>query len=1375
MRQAELQGQLDLRWLPLPFVDPRLDASAEIPFVFAVAPSPAALRAAFLVAGAFALAAPARLSFPVRVGSLPPGDAVVIGTGAELAALGVEAGPVPRVTERRGGRGRLLVLGGRDDELVEIALRVCKALITRAPPPELALGRQVAFADLVPGEQLTLRGRGDGQIRVAFVLPPATVFWPDGSLPVKLTWEESQARDAPRARLVLTLNGHYVTTLQRAWSVHGPGAHEARFRLPQMYLRRSNELVLSRETEPTDACPAKHDDELIRVLGDSTLDLRGATEFALLPDLGQLVAGGFPFTRARDLGGTTIVMPRAPTPRTLSTLLALAAELARSSGVVAGGAEFVDSDELPPTLDRDLILVGTAREQPLLLRWRDQLPKPLPNRGGVAIAVESPLHRARTALLLTAGDEAAMPDVELLVAAPGLDGDRRNVAVIADGKVIIREVGHGYAVGRLSPLRRGMWFLSRRPYLLMLLLIGGAWWLTRLAFSAAARRARRRLTLLLILFAAVPSSVRADEVPASVLEARALFWEHSGRCDKAIEVWQQLNRLSPGSAPAQRGLLRCRTGSAPAVDDAKGHAVAAARALAAAGKYDDAVAAYDKVFGGDPPEAYALEYDETLAGTRAGRSQAQARLAALAARHGDAPEYALAYARALAYVEQTRRAGIARLERLAAVPAVAAKAEAAWRSALTWLDASAADGPLFDRYLAQHPDDRELSQRRAALARTSSVGAAIKLGYVRLNGGALDDASETFARVLAASPHEVHALAGMSWVRLKQARFAEARTLAEEAKRRAPEATSLWQPPLQAALFWSALDEAAAAEKRNDWPAAEAALQHAQAASPHDAALVTLRRGRLLLAEGRAADAEKLLRPLVPAQADAVPMLVEALLSQAKTDEAAQVERELPAGTDAADPTRRRLRMAIARARARAAAARGDNATALRQLRQALEIDPTDRDTRLELLYRELDVPAASAALAIGEALRREHRDDPEVIAALALAQDQNDDGDAALATLTSIDPTRLTTDGRALKERLELSARARKALDRSHGRRQVEQRLGELERDNETNADLLGVIAAAWWKSGNHERALATVRKALAQAPTRGARLRCAGILLDAGAREAGELSRLLDDLSAEPQLSVREQRQIDAIRLTQLIHAVDDDRRAGEYRRAFLRLQAALEATPEAPLLLAALARLQASAGHAAKALAIYQVLVEHDPTDLAAHRGRCLRRGGRGRDATRAQARRGRARLPRERSTRVPAGGADRPGAPRRSPRSSPVRARPRALASRAGAISRTATATCSWPQRAPSSPTRATSSPATRPRPTMKSRRLTRRCGTRSVGSTCTTPRPPAPASSFVSAAAMRGCHACSRSISRSRCRCRPAHVGAASPPAACRCT
>src|SRR5262249_48639241 len=152
-------------------------------------------------------------------------------------------------------------------------------------------------------------------------------------------------------------------------------------------------------------------------------------------------------------------------------------------------------------------------EQPLLVRWRDRLPRTLPHGSGLLTAFESPLHRGRTALVLTADDEAAMPDVHLLAAWDQLDGERRDVAVLADGTIVAREIGHSYAVGRLNPLRRGMWFLSQRPYLLMLFLIAGGWWLTRMALGAASRRARRRLTLLVLVLSLVPQSARADEAP----------------------------------------------------------------------------------------------------------------------------------------------------------------------------------------------------------------------------------------------------------------------------------------------------------------------------------------------------------------------------------------------------------------------------------------------------------------------------------------------------------------------------------------------------------------------------------------------------------------------------------------------------------------------------------------------------------------------------------------------------------------------------------------------------------------------------------------------------------------------------------------------
>src|SRR5262249_14275112 len=147
------------------------------------------------------------------------------------------------------------------------------------------------------------------------------------------------------------------------------------------------------------------------------------------------------------------------------------------------------------------------------------------------------------------------------------------------------------------------------------------------------------------------------------------------------------------------------------------------------------------------------------------------------------------------------------------------------------------------------------------------------------------------------------------------------------------------------------------------------------------------------------------------------------------------------------------------------------------------------------------------------------------------------------------------------------------------------------------------------WSKAGQHERAAAVARKVLSSAPSRGLRLRCAGILLAAGASQAAALARLLDELAGEPDLSARERKQSDDIRATLLIREVDEDRRSGEFRGGFLRLEPALKATPDEFALLFALARLHASADQPARALAVYKELALRDPENLAIAEGAAL----------------------------------------------------------------------------------------------------------------------------------------------------------------------
>jgi tetratricopeptide (TPR) repeat protein len=1015
--------------------------------------------------------------------------------------------------------------------------------------------------------------------------------------------EEAGAGDAPPAKLTVLLNGKYVTTLKRA--PHS-GVREARFRLPQSLLQRHNQLIVSRELAPRESCPSPHPDEYFAIGGDSTLDLRRATQIAALPDLGQLASSGFPFTRAEDLAETAIVLPDVPRPRALSVLLGLAGQLARLSGKPALGAAFVLASDVELGLDRDLILAGAAYELPLLSRWRERVPVRFGDDGSIALrsnggpdewwrrlfdrdderavqlervaqsahpgviaSFESPLERGRTVLVVTARQDEDLPLPDVLDRA-SLAGDRADVLIVADGKSAAFAVGRRYVVGRMGFVQRQLWYLSLRPYLLVLLMLVSAWGLARGVLAGAGPRARARLLLLLLLFAHV-SRAHADEPAAADLAVRARFWEAQGRFDKAAEIWQQLLRLEPESESAQAGLARCQRPQPTASDEALDKSLSAARALAAEGRYDDAVAAYRRVLGPHPPARVALEYYETLAGTAAGRVEAEAALAEMAAAHPDKPELALAHARALTYDERTRPAGMAELGRLLTVRSVAREARAALERARSWSEAA-----------------------------TSARGEALTRGYALLNEGNPDRAADVFTRALLAAPRDAEALVGLSWVRIKQSRFVEARTLAEKARREAP-SRKLWQEPLRVATLWSALAEVTDAAERRDWVGADRWLDRALEVSPDDVALVTLRRAEVLLRQDKAAEAEHILRPLVAsAPYEAVPLLVEALLRQAKRREADEAVHDAVDKAQPGDPSARSVRVAIARAMARAMTVRGDDATALLRLREALALDPDDRAVQLALIYRELEADETAAAVVLSEKLRRDHPSEPDVLVAAATALQQDGRSEPALATLETIAAAQLSRDGRALRDQLSFAARTRAALALSSGQRP--RRLEALEMDAVLDGDLLAILADAWAKAGQRQRALASVHRALAAAPSRGARLRCAGVLVGLGAPGETELVRLLDDLDAETDLTTRERHLLARARMGLAVRQVDEDRRAGEYRRAFLRLEPSLQAMPDEPSLLAALARLQASAGHPGAALDVYRKLVARDPEDLA-----------------------------------------------------------------------------------------------------------------------------------------------------------------------------
>jgi hypothetical protein len=414
MSSTALRLPNDLGILPLPFFDPQFDRSVRVPVAFLRPPAPALTRVAALLASFIGLRGDVKASFPVTVGALPEGNALLLLEGAADAdALGLPAplGPELRLLDnprQPAGTGKLLVVSGRTAAELETAALALSdghsggkplagAQVSVAAPTPRALARDydaprwvplrevIPLAQLPGGKRLVHEGTGGTTFRLPFRLPPDLFFWLTHNPALELAFSAQRARGIEPPRVSVELNGHYVATLP-APDGHPTGAW-GRVRLPvnRDHLAGFNELVIHLDYG-AQACAGTPTAGTTRfaIDGDSSgLRLRGHTHFASLPDLSLFVHDGFPFTRRADLGETTAVLPARPTPEEIGSLLSLVAGFSGVTGRPASGLTVTTAEELlqAPGAHRDLLVVGAVANQPLLQLFGDRLPLRLAGSG----------------------------------------------------------------------------------------------------------------------------------------------------------------------------------------------------------------------------------------------------------------------------------------------------------------------------------------------------------------------------------------------------------------------------------------------------------------------------------------------------------------------------------------------------------------------------------------------------------------------------------------------------------------------------------------------------------------------------------------------------------------------------------------------------------------------------------------------------------------------------------------------------------------------------------------------------------------------------------------------------------------------------------
>ncbi len=693
-----------------------------------------------------------------------------------------------------------------------------------------------------------------------------------------------------------------------------------------------------------------------------------------------------------------------------------------------------------------------------------------------------------------------------------------------------------------------------------------------------------------------------DPRNADALAGAAMAQAQSGNRAAAEAYLARLRQVAPNDPRVAETDISVR---AATVDQG---ALAEARRLAQAGRTAESIARYRELFrGNQPPDAYAVEFYQTLAGTEGGYAEAQAGLNRLATRFPSDQRVQLAQAQNLTFRDTSRAEGITRLRQLAQNPEVATAAVASWRQALIWQGNNPAVIPEIEAYLQRFPNDTALSQRleevrNSPTGRPDPAAEGRIRGFEALNAGRLGESRRDFEAAIAANPDDSDALGGLGVVRLREGRFGEARTLLERAIAANPDSRPQWQQALDGASYAAELAAARSALARGDLNTAETNLRRAIARNTGDRADAEALLGDLALRRGDLAGAEQRYRAALarrPNLGSAASGLFEVLNQQGRFAEAEALRGRLGVG-GGGDPNQQRA--AALRTEAQRAADPNQSAALLAE---AIRLDPANPWARLDLarMYARMGRGAEGRQIVEGTGLST-----PDQLFAAALFANEDSRPEDVQRYLSGI-PVRLRTpDMNRLLASAGTDTEARQALmlyragRRAEGRNMLVAMAGRTDPSGATAASAIRTLGVANDRAG----AALAGRAYIGSNPNSGAqaRLAVAGALLAAGATaEATALSRSIE---GAPNLSPEDRRQAAALSTGLAIQSSDRLNERGQQAAAFDVLAPALQADPGSVPANLALARLYQGAGQPTQARQITEGILQRDPRSLDARLG-------------------------------------------------------------------------------------------------------------------------------------------------------------------------
>lgn len=571
-----LSVQNDLALLPAPFFDRRDNRRLELPFVFGGAPSTGVLEAAGIVSSWFgALASYRGAWFPASLNTLPTDDVVVFATNDDRpAGLTIPSinGPTLSVAPHPSdARYKVLYVLGRDAKELRtaatalglgrntfsgqtVAITGMENLKARQPydaPNWIPSDRPVKFGELATVEDLNVSGLRPDLVRVNLRTPPDLFGWKSKGVPVDLKYRYTPRPVVDKSTLNINVNRNFVTAyplmpfpeltgtemiakkLQNAITKDNllPGREEFHIPLTLMPARSQLQFHFHFDYPKMGACKDVEMRNLQASIDpESTLDLTSFPHYIQMPNLAVFANAGYPFTRMADLSETAVIIPDSPAVPDIGTYLTLMGRMGESTGLPAYGVSVGRAGEVQKYSDKDILLLGSSSNQPMLAQWSKYMPfsvagqarsfslsewsaKYLPwydapttdrspvvklseitlNKEAVIVGFESPLKGGRSVVAIVSDKTSGLADVlSALMDSELISKIQGSLTVIRGKEVDSMTVGSAYNVGMLPPLTKLKWLLSSNSWMVGILLIIGAVLLGAVAYTLLRLRVIRR-------------------------------------------------------------------------------------------------------------------------------------------------------------------------------------------------------------------------------------------------------------------------------------------------------------------------------------------------------------------------------------------------------------------------------------------------------------------------------------------------------------------------------------------------------------------------------------------------------------------------------------------------------------------------------------------------------------------------------------------------------------------------------------------------------------------------------------------------------------------------------------------------------------------